>query len=161
MIFYRSDHTTLFIQLDSDEPLGILDTDYVEDYNGVDGQLSVYNVTTTTRTAMVMVSQPAQTPGVDNDVFLGQLPLASLPNGDYEIQGRVRDLIGNHTILTRFNSPIGNETVINMLFEIKDGELIPRPGAFIQVQPYDDTVHYILPMDRNLPVNGPGRNYIL
>ena len=125
MLFYRADHTNLVIRLDSNEPLGILDTDYIEDYNGDDGQLTIYNVDTITDTPLSMVPLPFETPGIPNDVFQGSILLSSLPDNDYQIRGRVRDVIGNYTILSAFGSPNGNERVMMFEFSIVGGEFIP------------------------------------
>lgn len=137
MLFYRSDHTTLFIKLNSDEPLGVLDSDYIEDYNGADGQLTIVNMRTMAQTAVIMVPLPLETPGIPNDVFEGQILLSTLTDDDYEIRGRVRDLVGNYTILTSFANPSGGERIIPFLFTITGGAFIPFPGRTFDICRYD------------------------
>jgi len=118
---YRGGMTTLWLTLQSNEQLGILDTDYIEDYYGNDGQVSLYHINTDTHYPVVMVAQPAQTPGVDNDVFTGSYLFSLLPDGDYEIRGRVRDVVGNYTILSAFQTPAGGEGVQALGLTIADG----------------------------------------
>jgi len=118
---YRGGMTTLWLTLQSNEQLGILDTGYIEDYYGNDGQVSLYHIGTDTHYPVVMVAQPAQTPGVDNDVFTGSYLFSLLPDGDYEIRGRVRDVVGNYTILSAFQNPAGGEGVQALGLTIADG----------------------------------------
>ncbi|MEZ0137380.1 MAG: hypothetical protein AB9Q17_02395 [Candidatus Reddybacter sp.] len=118
---YRGGKTTLWLTLQSSEELGILDTDYIEDYFGNDGQVSLYHISTTTHYAMTMIAQPGETPSVDNDVFKGSYLFSLLPDGDYEIRGRVRDVVGNHTILSAFQTPAGGEGVQALGLTIADG----------------------------------------
>ena len=118
---YRGGMTTLWLTLQSNEQLGILDTDYIEDYYGNDGQVSLYHISTDTHYPVVMVAQPDQTPGVDNDVFTGSYLFSLLPDGVYEIRGRVRDVVGNYTILSAFQAPAGGEGVQALGLTIADG----------------------------------------
>ena len=118
---YRGGMTTLWLTLQSNEQLGILDTVYIEDYFGNDGQVSLYHISTDTHYPVVMVAQPDQTPGVDNDVFTGSYLFSLLPDGDYQIRGRVRDVVGNYTILSAFQNPAGGEGVQALGLTIADG----------------------------------------
>lgn len=121
MVFDRENHDSLVVTLTANEPLGILDTDFVEDYFGVDGQVTIYNTSSLVRTALVMVAVPGETPGTPDDIFRGQKLLSLLPDGDYEIQGRVRDVVGNHVILGDFQTPTGGETTLVLSFSIESG----------------------------------------
>ena len=136
MIVYRGAFATLWLTLQSNEQLGILDTDYLEDYAGADGQVSAHHIEGATDYPVLMIDQPGQTPGTPNDVFTGQIVLATLPDGYYEIRGRCRDIAGNYTILSSVQTPIGNEQVISMAFEIKDGAGLhyPMPGSAILIR---------------------------
>ena len=118
---YHGGMTTLWLTLQSNEALGILDTDYIEDYFGADGQISLYHIGTDTHYPVVMVAQPAQTPGIDNDVFKGSYLFSLLPDGDYEIRGRVRDVVGNYSILSAFQAPSGGEGVQALALTIDPG----------------------------------------
>lgn len=118
---YRGGMTTLWLTLQSNEALGVLDTDYIEDYFGADGQVSLYHIASNTHYPVVMVAQPDQTPGVDNDVFKGSYLFSLLPDGAYEIRGRVRDVVGNYTILSAFQTPGGGEGVQALALTIDAG----------------------------------------
>ena len=133
MIVYRGTFDILWLTLASNEALGILDTDYLEDYFGADGQVTVHHVGGATDYPVVMVGQPDQTPGTPNDVFMGQLSLTTVPNGNYEIRARCRDVSGNYSILNSVAAPSGGEQVLPLTFEIKDGVGLhyPMPGSAI------------------------------
>lgn len=121
MTIHRGSLTTLWFTLQSSEQLGILDSAYVEDYFGNDGQVSLYHIATNAYYPVVMVEQPAETPVIPHDVFKGSYALALLPDGDYQIRGRVKDVAGNYTILSVVQTPIGGETVQAMTFDIQPG----------------------------------------
>lgn len=135
---YRGGMTTLWLTLQSNEQLGILDTDFVEDYFGNDGQVSLYHISTETHYPVVMVAQPDQTLGIDNDVFMGSYLFSVLPDGDYEIRGRVRDVVGNYTILSAFQNPVGGEGLqalgltiasgFGTIYVVETGPLLIRTG---------------------------------
>ena len=129
MIAYRGVFSTLWLTLASNEVLGILDTGYLEDFFGADGQVTVHHIEGGTDYPVVMVEQPAQTPGTANDVFMGQLALASIPDGHYEIRGRCRDTGGNYSILGSVDSPLGGEQVLALPFEVKEGAGLHYPAA--------------------------------
>ena len=116
--FYRSDFTEIWIRLTSGETLGILDTDYLEDYFGIDGQVTLHHLSSGERFPIVMAEQTDQTPGVPHDVFAGYRYLSDLPDGDYQVEGRVRDLNGSYSILSAVQNPYGGETVILLQFRI-------------------------------------------
>ncbi len=102
MIFNRGDFTEVWFRLESNEALGILDTDYIEDYYGTDGQLTLVNTETLTEYPVLM------SPSVDavsGDILIGYHSLNSLGNGEYVLKGRVRDVLGNYTILTDYIVP--------------------------------------------------------
>ena len=115
--FYRNAFSELWITLSSNEVLGVLDSDYIEDYFGVDGQITVRHESGTPYTVL-MNAVPEDTPSIPNDVFTGFLDLPSVPDGLYTIQGRVRDVIGNYTILNEVETPFGGENVMTITFII-------------------------------------------
>jgi hypothetical protein len=117
LTFHRASFTELWITIESDEPLSILDSAYVEDYFGVDGQLTIHNMDTDVRTSFLMAEDPLETPTIANDVFTGFVDITTLPDGIYQIEGRVRDTLGNYRILSDFQTPNGNEDIT--LFEIE------------------------------------------
>lgn len=96
---YRSNFSTLWVELWADEQLGLLDSAYIEDYNGVDGTVTLHHVPTSTDYQVVMSPYPGETPEVSNDVFKGTVTLASLPDGLFEVRGHARDTAGNSTVL--------------------------------------------------------------
>ena len=152
MTFYRAAHTTLWLTIQSNESLGVLDSDYIEDYHGADGQLTLHHVATTTDYPVLMAPQPDQTPLIPNDVFRGPVTLATLPDGDYELRGRVRDVTGNYTILSAFASPQGGEDVQAIVLTILPGngyQLLFSEGATL-------TTAVVAAEPFNVPVFAPG-----
>lgn len=115
--FYRGQFTELWITLSSNEVLGVLDSDYIEDYFGADGQITLRHENDSFYTVL-MNEVPEDTPGVAHDVFTGPLDLSTVPDGVYTIQGRVRDVIGNYTILNEVENPFGDERIINLTFTV-------------------------------------------
>ena len=120
-IVYRGSFSTLWVTLQSNETLGILDNDYLEDYFGNDGQVSLYHIDTDNYYPVVMVEQPLLTPAIPFDVFRGQQALASLPNGSYEIRGRCRDELGHYSIIGAVQTPIGGEDLVTLPLQIVEG----------------------------------------
>ncbi|MBL4781659.1 MAG: hypothetical protein JKX92_05400 [Porticoccaceae bacterium] len=135
---YRGGMTTLWLTLQSNETLGILDSAYIEDYFGNDGQVSLYHIASGTYYPVVMITQPAQTPTIGNDVFIGSYLFSLLPDGVYQIRGRVRDISGNYTILSTLQTPTGGEGVQTLgltiasgfatIYVINAGPLVIRTG---------------------------------
>jgi hypothetical protein len=118
--FVRGFFTELWITLRSDETLGILDSDYLEDYFGVDGQISLLHESNV-RYTIVMNEVAEETTNVPHDVFTGFLELDSIPNGHYIVQARVRDIANSYTILGEVENPLGTERIINLEFDVADG----------------------------------------
>jgi hypothetical protein len=121
MIFYRDQFAEINLTIRSDEPLGILDADYLENETGIDGYLTLIHVSSSQCWEIPMVTQPLETPSVPHDVFTGFQSTATLPNGVFEIRGRVRDIAGNYTILSSISNPNGNERIMPLRFEIRAG----------------------------------------
>lgn len=118
---YRGQFSTLWITLQSNEQLGILDSGYLEDYYGNDGQVTLHHVESSTDYPVLMIEQPAVTPSIPQDVFKGQVSLAGLPNGTYQVRGRCCDTVGNYTILSSVQTPVGDEQILALGFGIRDG----------------------------------------
>lgn len=129
-VIYRSQFSTLWITLEANETLGILDSDYLEDYYGNDGQVTLHHVDSATDYPVLMVEQVAETPEIPHDVFRGQANLTGLPDGNYQVRGRCRDVVGHYTILSSVQTPFGGELVIALGFEIRAGQ-----GFFYQPFP--------------------------
>lgn len=111
MIFNRLQFSDLWITLDSNEILGQLDTHHVEDYYGVDGQLILVNSDTNVEYPILMNTANGDTS------LVGSIDLSTIPNGDYVVKGRVRDLVGNYTVLSDYVLPnTGN--VVNYTISI-------------------------------------------
>lgn len=98
--FQRQQFNQLWITLTSNEVLGVLDFDYIEDYFGNDGQLTLHRISDDSRTPVLMNSLPLETPETNNDVFTGQIDLSTVENGLYRLEGAVRDISGNVTVLS-------------------------------------------------------------
>lgn len=105
MIVGRNQGDELEVRLTSDEPLGSLGDALIQDVFGTSGQLSLYHSGSDTTYALLMVPDDAATPDVPDDVLVGSYPLSSLPNGSYELRGRVRDDLGNVTVLGSYEGP--------------------------------------------------------
>jgi len=118
--FFRGTFQELWLTLSSNEPLGILDTDYLEDWFGQDGRVSLLRLPAGQRFQVPMALAPS-----DSRVnFKGWIGLSGLPNGTYSIQGRVRDLLGNVTILGGFHASSGLERILHLDFEIADAPVV-------------------------------------
>lgn len=118
---YRGTLDNLWIKLQSNETLGILDSGYLEDYFGNDGQVTLHHIPTGDNYPLVMAEVPTETPEVPHDAFRGMTSLGTLPNGAFEVRGRCRDLVGNYTVFGSVQSPYGGESVIELLFSILPG----------------------------------------
>lgn len=114
-MLYKRNYIDLVI--DSDEELGILDTTYLEDYTGIDGQLTLYHVSSDWAYDILMAEVAGGGP-YDHDHFEGSRSASAMPLGAYEIRGRVRDIAGNYTILSAFQTPLGTERVIPLGFNL-------------------------------------------
>lgn len=101
MIFNRAFYNELWFRLESDEMLGLLDSAYIEDFYGVDGQLILKNVNTGQEYSVLM---SRQLNGISS-VFTGYINLNTIPNGDFVLTGRVVDVNGNYRILSDFYIP--------------------------------------------------------
>lgn len=121
--FYRASFSTMTLQLAFSEALGLLDTDRIEDYNGNDGQVTMYHRDTAASYPVVMTHDAAQTPGTPFDVYVGPFTLTGRPSGIYEVRGRVRDTLGNYAILTAFGVASPGD-VRELLVDIVDGSAI-------------------------------------
>jgi hypothetical protein len=129
--FVRGFFTELWITLRSDETLGILDSDYLEDYFGVDGQISLLH-DSNVRYTVAMNEVAEETTNIPHDVFTGFLELDSIPNGHYIVQARVRDIANSYTILGAVENPLGTERVINLEFDVVDG---PPSNVTVEIGP--------------------------
>ena len=121
LVFPRGNYTNMLLTLKSSEELGVLDSHYVEDYDGVDGYMTLKRLSDSLRVSYPAVAVPDETPAIPNDVFRITVPLASTINGFYELEGRVRDLIGNYTIFGSVAVPIGGEDITTLTLEVVDG----------------------------------------
>lgn len=121
--FYRGIYTNLWVRIQSNEALGVLDSDYIEDYDGNDGFLTLRNQSTGVAYQIAMSPVPGVTPEIPNDVFQGVIALSSIANGTYSLQGRVRDIIGNYSILGAVDPSIafGDEQVLTLELEVLPG----------------------------------------
>jgi hypothetical protein len=119
-VIYRNGYTNLNLTIVSNETMGILDTERVEDYNGINGCLTLYHQSSGMSYQIAMSNEPSITPHIPFDVFRGSYLLSALPDGLYEVRGRMSDLAGNYAILSSFGSP-SSGTVFPLSFEIRPG----------------------------------------
>ena len=126
-VFRRGDYNQVWFTLRSDEVLGVLDSSYIQDYFGNQGQVTLLNLQTQERLSIPIteVTGPSDpTPLIPHDVFSGYVDLDILQDGSYKIEGLVRDVIGNYTILSEIQNPVGGERVISFDLRITDDEII-------------------------------------
>jgi hypothetical protein len=133
MIFLRQAYTELWITLTSNEVLGILDSDYLEDYYGTDGQITLHNLTTGERIPVLMTEVFTTTPEIPHDVFTGFIELAPLTNGEYQIEGRVKDVFNHHTIIGEVQNPFGSERIISLPLTITETDVIIEFGDLARI----------------------------
>ena len=124
IVFPRSSFTDMLLTIKSNEELGILDTAFVEDFDGVDGFMTLRRLSDDLRISYAAIAVPAETPAIDNDVWRITVPMVSTINGFYELEGRVRDLFGNHTIFGSVAFPLGGEDITTLTLEIVDGSAV-------------------------------------
>lgn len=105
LTFYRGTYSEAVIEIHSSEELGVLDTGYIESAHGLDGSISVRNVATGDRTDLLMAEINDGPPA--HDFFRGYLNLTGLPNGQYALDFKVRDLFGNVTVVGQVDDPAG------------------------------------------------------
>ena len=121
IIFPRGNHTNVLLWIKSNEALGVLDTSYIEEYFGTDGYITLKTISDDTRVSYPVIALPDETPVIDNDMFQATISLSSLENTTYEVEGRVRDIIGNYTIFGAVDTPIGGEDITTLTMQIVDG----------------------------------------
>lgn len=95
--FFRGQYAEAVLEIHSSEELGLINTGFLEDAYGTDGQISVRNMDTGIRYPLLMAE--VSDGGPPHDYFRGYLPLASVPNGPYALDFRVQDPRGNVTIV--------------------------------------------------------------
>ncbi len=142
IVFPRGAFTNMLLTIKSSEELGILDSAYVEDYDGLDGYMTLKRLSDSQRVSFPAVAVVGETPAIPNDVWRITVPLASVVNGFYELEGRVRDLTGNHTIFGSVATPIGGEGITTLTLEIVDGFAVQYTyqTASVSVRPTLDIV---------------------
>lgn len=121
LTFYRAQNTQLWLTLTSNEILGVLDSGYIEDYFGVDGQVTIRNVGTGERFVVLMNEVSGDVP---HETFRGFIPTSILSDGRYQLEGRVRDRLNNYTILSEVENPLGSERVLPIEFFVYEGQPI-------------------------------------
>jgi hypothetical protein len=146
LVFNRQSYSELWITIQAGESLSVLDSGYIEDYFGTDGQLTLRNMADDTRISFAMTEDVDETPFVSHDVFTGFVDLTVLPDGIYRVEGRVRDSLGNYRILSDFQNPSGTEDVT--LFEIEITPLsivvrIPKVVQLFQVEKPEGIVVFV------------------
>jgi len=121
VVFYRQYYHELWITLRADEVLGSIVSNYLEDYNGTFGQISLKHMASGARFFVPMNEVAVATPQVPHDVFKGVLPLLELPDGQFQVETRLRDVLGNYTVLGNVSAPFGTERVIDLRIEVRSG----------------------------------------
>jgi hypothetical protein len=148
--FARRNYGQLWIRLQSNEQLGVLDSGYIQDYYGDDGFITLVHLDTGVEYQMAMLPVPEITPEIDNDVFEGTLPLAGMDLGMYEVRFRVVDLLGNYSISNSVQNPFGTERMISLMLDIVEflygyvydvGPLIARGGYELDLSRRHDDVN--------------------
>ncbi len=109
--FDRLQYTEVGITLRSNEAFGMLDTGFLRDYYGVNNQLTVLQVATGQRFSLLLnevIETSTSFPDVPLDTWRGFLNLALYADGVYQLEGTVRDVIGNYRILGSVENPRGD-----------------------------------------------------
>ena len=148
IVFHRQNFTELWVTLQSNEVLGMLDSDYVEDYYGTDGQVTLYDTARDVRTPIPMTEVTGSedpTPTIPHDVFTGYIDLTTLSDGAYRIEGRVRDVVGYYTILSEVENPIGDERVLLFELQVSSNRIVVN---------FPTTVSIMLGVTFSTPING-------
>jgi hypothetical protein len=126
-IFRRNSFSQIWVNLKSDEVLGVLDSSYIQDYFGNQGQITLYHPESGVRIPIAMnelIGPDDPTPEIPHDVFTGFIDLSTIQDGTYRIEGLVRDTVGNYTVLSEIQNPLGIERVIGFDLRITDAEII-------------------------------------
>lgn len=138
-IFHRGAWSQLWLTLSSNESLGVLDSDYLEDFDGIDRQVSLLHLASGTRYPVLMTESSQE--AAPHEVFAGWVALDLLPDGQYQIQGLVRDLSGNYTVLGDYHSPPPGAPVAAMGFTLSSGSVValsagsvPGPALGVTVE---------------------------
>lgn len=95
MRFFRSNFAQIAIAIQTNEALGLLQTDYIEDIDGIDGQLSIVSSTGVKRSFLVSVISNE----LSGCLLQGRINLSLIGDGFYSIQGYARDTLGNITAI--------------------------------------------------------------
>lgn len=133
MLVYRGTGSEVVVELRSDEELGLLDTGYLQDYYGTDGQISLHHLETGTRYALLMAEQPQVTPDVPKDAFIGVMDMTTLPDGEYQVEGLVRDVRGVPTVLSAHsNPPVGAKVTLHEFSLIEGVPFPPIQAHFLK-----------------------------
>ena len=136
-VFRRGDFNQIWITLRSDEVLGILDSGYVEDYYGNQGQITLHHLESGIRVPILLnelIGQDDPTPSLPHDVFSGYLELSGLQDGSYKIEGKVRDTVGNYTILSTCQEYSQNDRIVQFDLRITDEQIVVEfPQAAISL----------------------------
>ena len=117
MTVYCNKITYAKLMVTASEELAVLDTDYIENKAGVDGQLTFVHVDSGQTFSIIMGLVDNQD-GISNNYFEGLRAVSDMPLGDYQICGRVVDKGRNYLILSDFDSPNGEEDIQEVLFEL-------------------------------------------
>lgn len=92
--FHRANFQQIAFTFTSLEPLGLLETAYLEDVNGVDGQVTL------TGPGELRLSLLVSGMDSEHERFRAFLTLDGLPDGQYAVSGRARDVVGNEAVFS-------------------------------------------------------------
>lgn len=114
-IFYREAYDQAVITIQSNEIIGSFDSSFVEDYYGIEGQLSLMRSSG--------LRSPLLVSWVDTDhtAIRAWIPLNTIANGVYELQGRVRDVVGNYTVFSDYFDMSASAQIYPLVFEVRSG----------------------------------------
>lgn len=149
--FYRKNFSEIWIRIISNETLGLLDSSFVQDYDGIDGQVTLRNLDSGQKYTVLVSEAVEETPEKPHDILVGFYSLASLPDGNYEVQGRVRDKAGNYSIVGNFHDStvIVNRLAYDFRIEAGTGEDIDL-GLILMVSGYTFTIGYLPPQNTSI-----------
>lgn len=127
--FFRSRYTVMSLTLVLDEAIAL-----VEDYDGVADQVSLLHEGGQ-RYPMLMTRSSAFNDLSRQEVWRSWHDLNMLPDGDYQIQGRLTDAQANQTIVGAIASPTGLERLQQLSFQVLSGESQAGKQIYIKLKP--------------------------
>ena len=112
--FSRRHYSQLVVSISANEPLADLGGGYIQDYYGTVSQVTLHDIQTDLRYEILITD--------NNPTYLeGYINLDIIPNGRYEFEGFLSDLVGNNTVIGDLQNPSLTGTDISVFLTIHPG----------------------------------------